>query len=157
MQIPLSDGIHEAIIDPKDVVIIAQRIWWPRIGEDGNIYAYTEQESNGKKETIYMHRLVLGLTNPKLIGDHINGNTLDNRRANLRIATKSQNAVNRRKKKPKSGYVGVRANGARWQAFHYINKKFHSLGQFDTPQEAAMVYDKIMFELHGEFAVLNGV
>lgn len=157
MKISLSDGFTDAIIDAQDMILVSGYIWWPYTSANGGTYAYTQDEWLGSTRTIYMHRLILGLTDPSLIGDHINGNTLDNRRCNLRVATHSQNTLNSRRKRPKSGYFGVRKNGSKWQAFHYPDGKFKSLGQFADALAAAKCYDKAMMEVHGEFAIINGV
>ena len=86
--------------------------------------------------------------------DHINGNTLDNRKVNLRIATRQQNNANRIVKNT-LGYRGVRINGNRYGAQIKFNGELIWLGTFDTKEEAAIAYDKKAVELFGEFAVLN--
>lgn len=95
--------------------------------------------------TVYMHRVLLGLPvgDPRM-GDHGNGCTLDNRRANLKIATAVQNAWSgvraRRNRTGFSGVTLVRATG-RYQARIYIDGRRRSLGYFPTAQEAASAYE----------------
>ena len=97
--------------------------------------------------------------------DHINGNTLDNRKENLRLCTNQQNAMHRGKtKNNKSGYKGVRymkkkkgminEHSKPWQAQIYLNQKQIYLGCYKTPEEAARAYDKKAIELFGEYATL---
>ena len=92
--------------------------------------------------------------------DHINGNTLDNRKQNLQICTTRQNQMKKRMQKNNtSGYRGVcwNKNQHKWQgAIVYKRKHFH-LGLFSTKEEAALAYNKKAKELFGEFAVLNSV
>lgn len=92
--------------------------------------------------------------------DHINGNGLDNRRENLRLATKSQNMMNRDKTRVnKSGYKGVHFElfTNRWKAQIKVGKKNVNLGRFDSPKEAAIAYNKACKIYHGEFANLNKI
>lgn len=90
--------------------------------------------------------------------DHINGEGLDNRRENLRSATPTQNHCNRgRQSNNTSGYKGVTFDKRlkRWQAQIQYRGKYKYLGQFDTPEEAAVAYALAATELHGEFLRLK--
>lgn len=90
--------------------------------------------------------------------DHINGNGLDNRRENLRLATRSQNSINRGKQSNnKSGYKGVSWNkrDKRWTAQITINKHIINLGGFDTPEQAYEAYKEAAKQYHGTFANLG--
>lgn len=144
-----------AIVDREDADL-ADVTWH----QNGNGYA---QRRRGDPYGL-MHRIVLG----RLIGrelataeqcDHINGDRLDDRRDNLRIATNSQNARNR---KPigESAYMGVSRNGGAWRAkilpAGAVNRgaQIH-LGIFADEEEAARAYDRAAREYHGEFARLN--
>lgn len=87
--------------------------------------------------------------------DHINGNSIDDRITNLREATVQENAMNHKKRKCRSGLpMGVRlvAGSGRYQARITLNKKQHHLGAYDTPEEAAEVYQKARREMFGDFA-----
>ena len=102
-----------------------------------------------------LHRLAWFLTHgtwPKEI-DHINGNKADNRLANLRECTRSQNQANRNgmMSTNSSGFRGVSRSGRRWQAF--VAKK--PLGRFPTAEQAAMAYNLAAFRKWGRFAQLN--
>lgn len=101
-----------------------------------------------------MHRIVLDAPQGTLV-DHKNGDRLDNRRCNLRLATRSQNAANT---PPKPGRLkGVFFDKARnlWQARIMVNWKERYIGRFLTQEEAARAYDLKAREYFGEFAALN--
>ena len=103
-----------------------------------------------------MHRFLLSDQKGKIV-DHINRNRLDNRKANLRYATRSQNGFNRINVKHSSIYKGVfyRKVSKKWGAsIRSPDKKIH-LGLFLDEIEAAKVYDEAAKKYHGEFAVLN--
>ena len=90
--------------------------------------------------------------------DHINHNGLDNRRSNLRIVTRQQNAWNSRKNPSnKTGYIGVhkdpRCNS--WQAIIKHNNKVLNLGSFKNPYDAAIAYDKAVNKYRDKFAYRN--
>ena len=93
------------------------------------------------------------------IVDHINHNGLDNRRANLRIATASQNNANSRRgmNRGRSKYKGVwwDEKAGKWRAGIKCQGKCIHLGMFDDEIEAAKAYDRAAGLYHGEFAVLN--
>ena len=89
--------------------------------------------------------------------DHINHNGLDNRKANLRLATFAQNARNSRMRRNRSGYKGVcfaNDRGKYRAVIWHDNTRIH-LGYFNSPISAALEYDRAAKKYHGEFAVLN--
>lgn len=98
--------------------------------------------SHGYVQTGYgklLHRELLGLvTRDGNIADHINGNRLDNRRANLRVVTPSMSSANV-KHNPVSGYRGVYPNKKRWAAAAKQDGRKLHLGTYDTPEQAARV------------------
>jgi len=104
-----------------------------------------------------MHRLIMDPPRGYVV-DHINGDGLDNRRANLRLATHAQNGRNRRKiKKGISKYKGVswEESTGKWRALIHVDRKKISLGCYKDEVTAAKVYDKAAKKYHGEFARLN--
>jgi len=115
---------------------------------------------NGNRR-ISIHRIVMNP--PKgMVVDHINGNALDNRKENLRVCTYSQNSCNKKiRSDSQTGYKGVTKVGNRFAAYiadpvtPATKKRQIRLGTYDSPEEAAMVYDKKAKQIHGEFALLN--
>jgi len=90
--------------------------------------------------------------------DHWNGNKLDNRRTNLREATRGQNMWNRKLDHDnKTGFKGIsfRKDKAQWQARIVVERKIHFLGYFEAPRDAAKAYDVAARQYFGKFARLN--
>lgn len=146
-KIPLADG-HFAIIDDEDFELVSQFKWhiMPS-GGGSHIYAAAR---------IKMHRII-AKPPPGYLVDHINGDTLDNRRSNLRICTNSQNQQNTHSRGGSSKYKGVslQKRSGKWKAgFQYNGKKYHC-GLWDTEEEAARAVDAKRLEVCGEFVVLN--
>lgn len=113
-----------------------------------------------------MHRLIMGIedkSKPEI--DHINSDGLDNQRCNLRIATHSQNNMNRRKQyilkglRTSSIYKGVikKKGCKRWYSRAILNGEIRYLGSFKTEEEAALAYNAFAEEHYSEFARLNEV
>jgi len=104
---------------------------------------------------IMMHR-VINMTPEGLQTDHINGDKLDNRVANLQSCTNAENARKRhRTVQSKSGFRGVSGKNGRFQASIMVDYKKQYLGMFETAEEAARAYDAKAIELHKSFAYLN--
>jgi len=104
-----------------------------------------------------LHRIILGLEKGDgKLGDHINGDTLDNRRCNLRIATHAENSRNR---KPacnnSSGFKGVSIENGQYRVYLKVDGKTVHLGYFRTAKLAARAYDVAAVRHFGEFARLN--
>ena len=120
------------------------------------------RESKGVYKKIMMHREIMGVTDPKIIVDHINHDTLDNRRENLRICNSHENQRNRRISViNSSGYKGVSKHSYsdKWVVYimsPYTNKNTY-VGIFYSKEEAALAYNKAAVKYFGEFACLNVV
>ena len=146
-----------AIVDPEDVAFLSRWKWQFR-SLSGRNYAYRKTTIKGVELNIAMHREILGVADPKVFVDHKNGNGLDNRKDNLRMATNSQNQANRQKLRGgTSRYKGVCWNAklSRWQAGIKVNGKSFHLGLFASETDAANAYDKAARERFGEFAYTN--
>jgi hypothetical protein len=105
-----------------------------------------------------MHRLLSNNNNKSLITDHVNGNTLDNRKSNLRICSFSDNNKNRKISKNNStGYKGVvyDKRNKKFIAKIGLNKKQIYLGYYIDPIDAARAYNAAAIKYFGEFANLN--
>lgn len=151
--VPLTRGLF-ALVDEADLPLLGGRKWHahPCQRKSGGFYA---SASRGRNGTIYMHRIILSAREGHLV-DHVNGDGLDNRRCNLRIATKSQNLINRVAENP-SGYRGVSLTPhGRWKAKVTLHRQAYRFpGSFGTSEEAARAYDEMALRYHGEFARLN--
>lgn len=156
-RIPLTQG-YFAIVDPADYEQLS-RYKWRLCKTKGKTVLYTERSvrrADGKYSRILMHRELIRPPKGYVI-DHVNGSGLDNRRANLRLATVAQNAWNAKKRGGRSGYKGVwLARDKRlWRAAIVCHGKRKHLGYFRDKCEAAKAYDRAAREYHGSFAVLN--
>jgi len=148
-----------AIVDPEDYERL-RRYKWYAVQGPRTFYA-VHSLTNGKKakrKNAYMHHMVIRIP-PGMFCDHINGNGLDNRRANLRPATHTQNVWNRRKFNvdSRSKYKGVdwAKDMKRWRARIRVNGKRIYLGSFADETDAAKAYDNAARNHHGQFASLN--
>jgi hypothetical protein len=165
--IQLTNGF-EAIVDAEDADLIEYRWYISSKSKRGEYTRYAsrnvpKRESGVKGTITYMHRDILA----RMLGrplakhervDHINGNGLDNRRSNLRLATHQQNMRNRRRSTLNtSGYKGVHwdKQANKWHARIEVDDKKRTLGYFDTPEEGYKAYCKAARELFGEFARLD--
>lgn len=159
----LDIGGHEVLIDSEDVDLLAGFNWRPLALKQDLIYARAWR----RNMHLYMHRLIIGAAPDEEV-DHKNGNGLDNRKDNLRIATRSQNLGNvgklRVKKPPSSQYRGVCWDKAKksWAVFIAAdgtypngNSKSRYVGRFSDEAEAARAYDAAALARWGEFARLN--
>lgn len=111
----------------------------------------------GKRQIIRLHRYILNAPDGLEV-DHINHDTRDCRRQNLRLATRVQNCANFRiRKDSRTGFKGVQKEGNRYVAAIGNTRVGRSdrLGTFATPEEAARAYDREAIERYGEFAHLN--
>jgi hypothetical protein len=150
-RIPLNHG-HHAILDATDIELVRGFVWYLRISHAGNKYAKANTPDGGHH---YLHRLILGITDPGVKVDHRDGDGLNCRRSNLRIASVADNNRNRRSKR--GFYKGVHSHRRKWYAIIGYQGKRIYLGLFSTPEAAAIAYNRKATELFGQFAYLNDV
>lgn len=139
------------IVNENDYKILSLHKWYYCSG-------YAVREVKGK--SIRMHRIILEAKDGEIV-DHINGETLDNRRLNLRLTDNGGNAYNCKKRKNcTSDYKGVHKHSKLKRrimyraTIQYKGKKMH-IGSYVTEIEAAIAYNRKAKELFGEFAKLN--
>lgn len=157
-QIDLTKG-YTATIDADDADAVEQHSWCANLCSNGSIYAKT-RIGGRKGRGVSLHEFLLGKVKGLQI-DHIDGNTLNNCRSNLRHVNPSQNCMNRGKirRACASAYKGVTNRKCRksspWQARIQVGDKRVLLGFFDTQERAARAYDVAAMQYFGPFARLN--
>lgn len=135
------------IVDVIDLPIVEKYFWYSTKG-------YAQNDIVG-----CLHRVIANAKPHELV-DHINMDTLDNRRENLRICTKAENMRNRNAQANNtSGMEGVTWDkyGKKWMAQLSLNKKHIHLGRYDDILDAAKAYNAAAIIHHGEFARLNEI
>ncbi|MEN2465930.1 AP2 domain-containing protein [Ornithinibacillus sp. JPR2-1] len=151
-EIPLTQG-KVTFVDAEDYEWLSKLKWYFRKSPKDKGYA--RRVANGK--TIYLHRFIIN-AKPREIVDHINGNTLDNRKSNLRIVSIRENVINS-SSRGVSKYKGVSLHKktGRYRARIVVNGRELSLGYFDREEDAAIAYNIAANEYFGEFARLNEI
>lgn len=156
----LHNGMVSKVDD--DVFDWASRLRWTAWKKRKTWYAVRQHTNDsGKQVKIYLHRQILGLTNPKDEGHHEDGDGLNNQRKNLLCVTRQQNSRGFRnwtKPGKLSRFRGVsfRKYTQKWRASICVDGKYHSLGDAHASEmEAAKAYDQAAKKLFGRFAQLN--
>jgi hypothetical protein len=162
--IPLSGGGggREAIVDDEDYDLVRQYFWGAlkKTARSGYYACHApgpRRGPNAPKHNLMMHRLIMGVDDPRIEVDHRNGDGLDNRRANLRTCTHAQNTANQRKSQRPltSRYKGVCRADGKWLAQIGCAGRNYRIGSFAVEEDAARAYDAKAVELFGEFARVN--
>lgn len=136
------------IVDASDAERVKEMRWHLTRCSKNYVRTYA-----GKGRYIRLHRLILDITDPDVVIDHIDGNTLNNTRANLRACSHAENMLNRGPASHNTlGLKGVYPKGAsRFRAIIKSAGKQHYLGSFPTPEEAHAAYVAAIPEHHGEY------
>jgi hypothetical protein len=153
--IPLTQG-QNTIVDTKDFPLLAQWPWYARWDSHTRSF-YAVRTPRRGANLVHMAQTILRIQSP-YEADHINHDTLDNRRCNLRPATRAQQMMHRRKgANNTSGFKGVSWDKSRsvWHVGIGVEGRWLNIGRFDTAEEAARAYDEAAKQYHGEFAHLN--
>jgi len=148
-QIPITQGFV-AIISACDYELVSRFRW--RILKTGATN-YAQSGGGHGKESILMHRLILGHCVDGKVCDHRDGNGLNNKRSNLRPATHAQNIANSKRRIATSKYRGVSwcKDRNKWMANIFINGKTVNLGRYSTELQAWAAYLKAAKKRYGQF------
>lgn len=157
-KIPLSQGKF-AIVDDNDFEDVNRYKWYFNNGYAvRGVYVGTI-DGKSKTRRVYMHKFILGSISG-MVTDHVNRDSLDNRKSNLRHCTIHQNGMNQKinRSNNKSGFRGVYKNmrSKKWTAVISIKgQPTKHIGNFETPELASKAYNRVAEEAFGEFAVVN--
>lgn len=153
--ITLTTSNKKALVDDQDYDLVSRYTWY--LGKNG--YPESRMPKSEGKKLMRLHHLILpNKSKQGLFVDHINMNGCDNRRSNLRYATKSENMRNRNAPSQNtSGFKGVMwcTYTKKWRSWIQVNNKRHEIGRFVNRLQAAEAYNKAALRLHGDFAKLN--
>lgn len=157
--ITLSNG-ETTLVSPEDYTRFCRFRWH----KHSKGYAVRYMRFSNGTRLLYMHRLVAGVSGSwgkYYVADHANGDRLDNRRENVRVATVAQNSRNRRPKEDcTSAYKGVwhepqSSRSKPWRASITFEGVKYNLGNHASEKEAARAYDRAALELFAQYARLN--
>lgn len=163
--IQLTKGKY-AIIDPEDYDLVSQHTWHARLATGNKTYhaatnilhpkggmrLHTYGYYTPKEMAVSMHVLIMGRKGI----DHINRNMLDNRRANLRIATDSQNGMNRGQlSNNSSGHVGVREFQGGWRVDITVNKQRTTICNLESYDDAVEIRHELQYKYFGAFSPID--
>lgn len=144
------------LLDAEDIPLLLDGTWTVG-GSGGKLYVRKSIKAFGKYcQNICLHRLIIDCPEGFVV-DHINGDSLDNRRANLRVCIQAENSRNRKvhcnnSSGLKGVYLDAGLRGNPWRAqIRFQGKKFN-LGRYKSPEEAHAAYCKASLEKHGDFA-----
>lgn len=165
MEIIINDKRHGdkvCLVDDEDYEYL-NKFKWGVVKRKNTFYASRTQhyKDGSRKKMMLIHRLILGLSDPKIFVDHVDHNGLNNQKSNLRICTNQENQRNTSLNNKKtlnssSKYKGVSwyKRDNKWRANICVGKDVY-LGSFINETDAAKAYDRAALKYFGEFACLN--
>jgi hypothetical protein len=150
MKVPLTNSHLAAWLDDEDAHLLYGRSWF--VDSEGYVGSNSSRKT-GARRRVRLHRLLLNATKGHIV-DHINRNKLDNRRANLRFVTHSENTFNSDTRPTSvSQYKGVSKKRNKWRAYISHHGKYVHIGHFETEHQAALAHD--LWACVNEFIPLN--
>ena len=143
-------------VDEEDYEILSQYSWYLFKSEKWQ-YAIRTECKNGTQKTIYMHREIMGVTDPKVYVDHRDHDGLNNLRSNLRVSDNRFNQYNVGKKSnSKQKYKNIRQlSKNRWQVRFRTPKGERIERVAYSEEDAVKLYNELALKYHGEFAYLQ--
>lgn len=157
VQVALSHGLF-ALVDECDLQTLSEYRWYPYKSYRTYYAVGHKLRPPNRLKRVQMHVLIMGKQPKGMLIDHINGNGLDNRRANLRFATPTENSQNQRKRvECTSDFKGVDFDRykLRWRARIFLNGECIYLGRYQHETDEARAYDNAARRLYGPLANLN--
>jgi len=143
-------------VDEEDYERLSQYSWCLFKSEKWQ-YAIRVEHKNGTQKTIYMHREIMGVTDPKVYVDHRDHDGLNNLKSNLRVSDNRFNQYNVGKKSTsKQKYKNIRQlDESRWQVRVRTPKGNRVEKVVYSEEEAVKLYNELALKHHGEFAYLQ--
>lgn len=153
-KIPLTQNQY-AIVDADIYDWLMQWNWHAAWNSCAKAFYATRWDKKSRSH-VAMHRIIARLRVSRRLGDHINGNSLDNRRKNIRGCTNKQNPRNHKiNARNTSGFHGVVRCDQRWASRISVKGRWKHLGYFRTAKDAAVTRDAAAIRHYGRFATLN--
>jgi hypothetical protein len=147
---------HDVLIDDGDRERVLSRSWRVKKQKYGSVYFITNIRKGNKTHTMLLHRFILNCeTGDGKIVDHIDGDTLNCQRSNLRLVTKQQNNWNRAVSvKSNTGIKGVsyRKDIGKYRSRINFNGREIVLGYYVRPEDAGQAYKEASLRFFGEYA-----
>jgi hypothetical protein len=145
-----------AVVGIDDFPLLSQLKWQAYWSDHTQSYypkcAWHDPTRKSRQRHISMSRLIMGVVDdPSVWVDHINHDTMNHRRNNLRLANAKQSARNRRIRRAQGLKWTTPASNGRWIAQVTVDEKRIYLGQYDTAEEAHEVSKTVMLKSHAEF------
>jgi hypothetical protein len=156
-EIKLTQG-KVALVDDEDFEYLNQFKWYA-VWHRHTYYAMRHDSLRNGGKQLQMHRIILGVTDPKILGEHQDHDGLNNQRYNLRSCTNQQNQMNSNSLTGSSRFKGVSWDKykKKWRATIIFNGRQYYLGLSLSELEMAEAYNRKAKELFGEFANLNNL